>query len=66
MLCKIGLHKWVVFPELDLHGHSPLYVFQPFIPEIRVCKRCDKSQWKHIDHCLGLNPPEYVIVWRNL
>lgn len=35
------------------------------IEEQRVCVRCGKQQIKDV-HCLGLNPPKYVEIWRNL
>ena len=52
-------HSWEVtegkYNQLGLvePGHSP---------HRRVCRVCGKTQIMEI-HCLGLNPPDYVIEW---
>ena len=53
------IHSWIVtegnYNRLGLvePGHSP---------HRRVCTVCGKTQEMEM-HCLGLNPPDYVMFW---
>lgn len=61
-LCKIGLHSWEYTPAEYKDGiMRDLGI--PNVNGSRCCNRCGKKQTEHI-HCLGLNPPEYVIHYR--
>lgn len=63
ILCKIGIHKWKytkAIYESDLAERLAL----PSVIGFRVCSRCGKEQEEDI-HLLGVNPPDYVIIYRN-
>ena len=59
--CKLGLHEWQVTPATYVNSTSIIVD----TPAKRVCVSCGKRQERH-DHCLGLNPPEWVQEWRDV
>lgn len=63
ILCRIGIHSWeytaAVYPDSQAERLAI-----PTEEGYRTCKRCGKQQVEDV-HCLGLNPPEYVVTYIN-
>lgn len=60
--CRIGWHTWEVLQEASyLNAYWELLAI-PTIKAERGCVRCGKVQVRD-EHCLGLNPPDYVYTW---
>lgn len=58
--CKLGIHDWKITREEA--GVTDILVE---IEMQRTCQRCGKMQERDT-HCLGLNPPEYIRMWKNI
>jgi hypothetical protein len=63
ILCKIGIHKWK-YTKAVYESALAERLGLPSIFGFRVCSHCGKEQEEDI-HLLGVNPPEYVITYRN-
>lgn len=70
--------RWVerlvrLFHVHDWHYMAPKHFAVPNAEELciesapatRKCAKCGKTQYRE-RHCLGLNPPEYVVCWYDL
>lgn len=59
--CLIGLHSWV-YTAAEYENFSYQRMAMPTREAERTCHICLKHQTRD-EHCLGLNPPEYVYTW---
>jgi hypothetical protein len=59
LLCKIGIHKWEYTDSVYENETNRRLGIQSKKGN-RVCLKCKKKQIQEI-HCLGLNPPEYIV-----
>ncbi len=63
LLNKIGMFiEWKYFNKVECHIPA-LY------PDVHYKYRYSKvlDRWQHVDvHCMGLNPPEYLLNWYNI
>ena len=65
LMCRLGWHSWGrVVPPTYRHPRDE-YLALTSTPAMRACQRCPQDQHRD-DHCLGLNPPEYVQTWYNV
>lgn len=62
-LCKIGLHKWKYTPAVYATPMEERLAL-PSTPSTRACQCCLAKQVED-RHCLGMNPPEFSVNWRN-
>ena len=61
-LCRFGVHKW----EYTSPVYENMMLKRLAIPEkegYRICSKCGKKQ-KLFIHCLGLNPPKYIHMYK--
>lgn len=61
ILCFFGFHDWDYTPAVYLDEQSERLAI-PLEEGKRTCKCCDTTELED-RHCLGLNPPEYVVSW---
>lgn len=63
MMCLLGFHDWV-YVETTYEDEICRRLAIPLDRGSRTCNHCGKKQIED-KHCLGLNPPDYVITWYN-
>lgn len=61
--CTLGIHSWE-YTAAVYHSRQAERLAIPTEEGYRKCKRCGKVQVEDV-HCLGLNPPEYVVSYYN-
>lgn len=61
--CRFGIHNWQYTPAVYTSEQNERLAL-PETPATRACQCCPKKQVED-RHCLGLNPPEYAVTWRN-
>jgi hypothetical protein len=62
-LCRIGFHDYIYTPAV-YRNEQEARMGMPVLEAKRECCRCQKTQYRD-EHCLGVNPPEYVYRWYN-
>jgi len=62
LLCRLGLHKWGMYEAAEYRCPLDERLAIPSKPAQRQCLCCPTAQVRD-EHCLGLNPPEYVHTW---
>lgn len=61
ILCILSFHDW----EYTTAAYKSTQEERLGIPSkeaTRTCQRCLEKQDRY-EHCLGLNPPEYIYTW---